>query len=80
VGIDAHPGTAAVLVAAGLGKGACMTNQLTDDQITASGPTEDDENLDAPGEHSKDTGDEPTEDDENLDAPGEDSKDTGDEA
>jgi hypothetical protein len=57
-----------------------MTKQLTDDQITASGPTEDEENLDAPGEHSKDTGDEPTEDEENLDAPGEHSKDTGDEA
>jgi hypothetical protein len=52
---------------------------ISDNDIT-SGPTEDDENLDAPGEHSKDTGDEPTEDDENLDAPGEHSKDTGDEA
>ena len=57
-----------------------MTNQITDDQITASGPTEDEENLDAPGEGGKDTGDEPTEDDDNLDAPGEHSKDTGDEA
>jgi hypothetical protein len=58
-----------------------MTNDasLSDSDIT-SGPTEDDENLDAPGEHSKDTGDEPTEADENLDAPGEHSKDTGDEA
>jgi hypothetical protein len=52
---------------------------ITDNDIT-SGPTEDDENLDAPGEHSQDTGDEPTEDDENLDAPGEHSQDTGDEA
>ncbi|MGA9277033.1 hypothetical protein [Ilumatobacter sp.] len=52
---------------------------ISNDDIS-SGPTEDDENLDAPGEHSKDTGDEPTEDDENLDAPGEHSKDTGDEA
>jgi len=52
---------------------------LSDTDIT-SGPTEDEENLDAPGEHSKDTGDEPTEDDENLDAPGEHSKDTGDES
>ena len=34
-----------------------------------SGPTEDDENLDAPGEHSKDSGDEPTEDDENRRRP-----------
>lgn len=59
-----------------------MTDQtsITENDITRDGPTEDDENLDAPGEHSKDTGDEPTEDDENLDAPGEDSKDTGDEA
>ena len=57
-----------------------MSNQITDSDITRDGPTQDDENLDAPGEHSKDTGDEPTEDDENLDAPGEDSKDTGDEA
>lgn len=58
-----------------------MTNDpsLSDKDIT-SGPTEDDENLDAPGEHSKDTGDEPTEDDENLDAPGEHSRDTGDES
>ena len=57
-----------------------MTNQLTDDQITASGPTEDDDNLDSPGEHDKDTGDEPTEGDENLDAPDEHGKDSGDEA
>ena len=46
----------------------------------SSGPTEADDNLDAPGEHSADTGDEPTEDDENLDAPGEHSQDTGDES
>ncbi len=58
-----------------------MTNEgsITDTDIT-SGPTEDDENIDAPGEHSGDTGDQPTEDDENVDAPGEHSKDTGDEA
>ena len=58
-----------------------MTNDasLSDKDIT-NGPTEDDENRDAPGEHSKDTGDEPTESDENLDAPGEHSKDTGDES
>jgi hypothetical protein len=60
---------------------AAMTdNNINDSDITNDGPTEDDENLDAPGEHSKDTGDEPTEGDENLDAPGEHSKDTGDEA
>ena len=47
-----------------------MTNEpasLSNDDIS-TGPTEDDENLDAPGEHSQDTGDEPTEDEENLDA------------
>ena len=53
---------------------------ISSNDISSNGPTEDEENLDAPGEHSKDTGDEPTEDDENLDAPGEHSKDTGDEA
>ena len=52
---------------------------ISDDDIT-SGPTEDDENLDAPGEHSKDYGDEPTEGGENLDAPGEHSMDVGDES
>ena len=52
---------------------------LSDTDIT-SGPTEDDENLDSPGEHSEDTGDAPTEDDENLDSPDEGSKDTGDES
>jgi len=59
-----------------------MTNEpasLSNDDIS-TGPTEDDENLDAPGEHSQDTGDEPTEDDDNLDAPGEHSRDTGDES
>lgn len=54
-------------------------SSLSDTDIT-SGPTEDDENLDAPGKHSEDTGDEPTEDDENVDAPGEHSGDTGDES
>lgn len=54
-------------------------NSMSDDDITR-GPTEDDENLDAPGKHSSDTGDEPTEDDENVDAPGENAGDTGDEA
>ncbi len=52
---------------------------ISNDDIS-SGPTEDDENLDAPGEHSADTGDEPTEADENLDSPGEHSADTGDES
>ena len=56
---------------------------MSDDDITRDGPTEDEENLDAPGEHTQDSGDEseePTEDDENLDAPGEDSRDTGDDS
>ncbi len=59
-----------------------MTNapDLSDSDITSAGPTEDDDNLDAPGEHSQDTGDEPTEGDDNLDAPGEHSQDTGDQA
>lgn len=52
---------------------------MSDDDIT-TGPTEDDENLDTGGEHSRDSGDESTEDDENRDAPGEHSKDTGDES
>ncbi|MEO6652485.1 MAG: hypothetical protein ABIP17_07505 [Ilumatobacteraceae bacterium] len=59
-----------------------MTNDnasISDSDIT-SGPTEDDENKDAPGEHSQDTGDEPTEDDDNKDATGEHSQDTGDES
>lgn len=63
-----------------------MTTAMTQENASISnddistGPTEDDENLDAPGEHSADTGDEPTEDDENLDSPGEHSQDTGDES
>jgi len=55
-------------------------NDVSDDDITTSGPTEGDENLDAPGEHGQDTGDEPTEGDENLDSGDEHGKDTGDEA
>ncbi len=65
-----------------MGTSLFMSNDnasISDDDIS-TGPTEDDENLDAPGEHSADTGDEPTEDDENLDAPGEHSADTGDES
>lgn len=57
-----------------------MTNASINPDDMTSRPTEDDENRDAPGEHSKDTGDEPTEDDGNLDAPDEHSKDTGDES
>jgi hypothetical protein len=57
-----------------------MTDASMSDKDITSRPSDDDENLDAPGEHSKDTGDEPTDDDENLDAPGEHSRDTGDEA
>lgn len=60
-----------------------MTSSMSDDDITRDAPTGDEDNLDAPGEHSKDTGDETTgstEDDENLDAPDEHSKDSGDEA
>ena len=56
---------------------------MSDDDITRDGPTEDEENLDAPGEHSRDTGDEsdaPTQDEDNLDAPGEHTRDTGDES
>lgn len=59
-----------------------MTNDnasISNDDIS-TGPTQDDENLDAPSEHSKDTGDEPTEADENVDAPGEHSGDSGDES
>lgn len=65
------------------------TTQLTDDDITTewsdaprmtdTGPTEGEEDRDAGGEGSKDTGDEPTEADENLDVGGEGSHDTGDE-
>lgn len=55
-------------------------NDITDGDISSSGPTEDDENLDTGGHGSQDTGDEPTEADENLDTGGEGSKDTGDEA
>ncbi len=53
-------------------------NKLTDTDMSTTGPTEDDENLDGPGEGPRDSGDEPTEDDENLDGPGEGPQDTGD--
>ena len=52
---------------------------ISDSDIT-SGPSEDGENLDAPGEHSQDSGDETSEGDENVDAPGEHSGDTSDDA
>lgn len=61
-----------------LGKGRPMSD-INDDDIQRE-PTEDEDNLDAPGEHSKDTGDEPTEAVENLDGGGEGPLDTGDEA
>jgi len=57
-----------------------MTEQIKDSDITSSGPTEDEENVDAAGHGPKDTGDEPTEGDENLDAGGDGPKDTGDES
>jgi hypothetical protein len=57
-----------------------MNTPISDDDITGDEPTEDDENLDGPGEGPQDTGDEPTEDDENLDGPGEGPRDTGDES
>jgi hypothetical protein len=57
-----------------------MNPPISDDDITGDEPTEDDENLDGPGEGPRDTGDEPTEDDENLDGPGEGPRDTGDES
>lgn len=55
-------------------------SNLSDDQISSSGPTEDDENLDAGGEGVRDTGDEPTEADDDRDAGGHGSADTGDES
>lgn len=54
-------------------------SELDDDEITSS-PTERDDDLDAGGEGSKDTGDLPTEDDEDRDQGGEGAADTGDEA
>ena len=45
-----------------------MSDTIRDSEITSQGPTEDDEDLDAPGEDTKDTGDEG----------GDDSGDTGD--
>lgn len=54
---------------------------LSDVEITAGGPTEQNEDRDAGGEGTKDTGDEesgPTEADDDRDAGGEGEKDTGD--
>jgi len=55
-------------------------NSLNDDDITASGPTEADDDRDAGGSGANDTGDEPTEADEDRDAGGESGADTGDES
>ena len=63
-----------------MGTGVSMSDASISDSDITSGSTNDDENLDAPGEHSKDSGDETTEDDENIDAPGEHDGDTGDDA
>ena len=52
---------------------------INDDDITSQ-PTESEDDRDAGGHGSKDTGDEPTEADENLDGGGEGPLDTGDEA
>jgi hypothetical protein len=54
-------------------------SDISDDDITTE-PTEADDDKDAGGHGSADTGDEPTEANENLDAGGEGPKDTGDEA
>ena len=51
-----------------MGIDAGMTDTIRDNEITSQEPTEDDEDLDAPGEGGKDTGDEG----------GDDSGDTGD--
>ena len=54
---------------------------LSDDEITAGGPTERDDDRDAGGEGTQDTGDEesgPTETDDDRDAGGEGAKDSGD--
>jgi hypothetical protein len=53
---------------------------ISDDEIVSSGPTEAEDDNDAGGEGSKDTGDEPTEAEDDKDTGGEGSKDTGDEA
>jgi hypothetical protein len=57
-----------------------MTDQpnISDDDISSTGPTEAGENRDKGGEGPADTGDEPTEANDDLDAGGEGEKDTGD--
>jgi len=52
---------------------------INDDDITTE-PTEDEEDRDAGGHGSADTGDEPTEADDDRDTGGDDEQDTGDEA
>ncbi len=52
---------------------------LSNDDITTKGPTEAGADRDAPGDDTKDTGDEPTESTEDRDAAGDGAKDTGDE-
>jgi len=52
---------------------------MSDDDMTTSGPTERDDNLDKGGEGPRDTGDEPTEEKDDKDAGGSQAgKDTGD--
>lgn len=56
---------------------------ISEDDISREGPTEDEENRDTGPEHGSDTGDvgdddEPTEANENLDVGGEGERDTGD--
>ena len=59
------------------GNGHLMS--MSDDDISSE-PTEADEDKDAGGHGSKDTGDEPTERHDDLDQGGEGDRDTGDEA
>jgi len=54
-------------------------SEFNDDDITTE-PTEDEDDRDAGGHGSADTGDEPTEAREDRDTGGEGSRDTGDEA
>jgi len=56
------------------------TGNLSDDDIKASGPTEEHDDRDTGGGGSRDTGDEPTEERDDRDRGGEGPRDTGDEA
>jgi hypothetical protein len=56
------------------------TGRLSDDDMTSSGPTEENDDRDQGGHGSRDTGDEPTEEGEDRDQGGEGPRDTGDEA